>query len=123
MQYITFGVKKEEHEALKKEKEELEQRVDRAVKMMHNIRRYSEVYTPIREGCEDVLRVLKGRPIKHYFKARDWYKISGRGDVAVVECEVEQRPKIGDIAVIDGKEYTVRGVEIMGNKKPIGLLV
>lgn len=40
---------------------ELEQRIDKAVKMVHNIRRYSEVYTPIKEGCEDVLRVLKGR--------------------------------------------------------------
>jgi hypothetical protein len=39
----------------------LEQRIDKAVKMVHNIRRYSEIYTPIKEGCEDVLRVLKGR--------------------------------------------------------------
>lgn len=44
-----------------KEKEELEQRIDKAAKMVHNIRRYSEVYTPIKEGCEEVLRVLKGR--------------------------------------------------------------
>ena len=61
MQYVIFGVRKEEHEKLQKENEELKKRIKRANKMLHNIRRYSFVYTPISEGCQKVIRVLKGR--------------------------------------------------------------
>lgn len=39
----------------------LEQKIDKAIKMVHNIREYSFTYTPIKEGCQKVLRVLKGR--------------------------------------------------------------
>lgn len=53
--------KQEEIDELKKENEELKRRIKKATKMTHNIRTYSLVYTPIMEGCTEVLRVLKGR--------------------------------------------------------------
>ena len=49
---------------LKQDKKELQQRIDKATEMVHNIREYSLVYTPIAEGCQEVLRVLKGRDEK-----------------------------------------------------------
>jgi uncharacterized protein involved in tolerance to divalent cations len=61
MQFVIFGVRKEEYERVVKENEELKKRIDKAVKMTHNIRIYSLVYTPIKEGCQEVIRVLKGR--------------------------------------------------------------
>jgi len=63
-----------------------------------------------------------GKEIKEY-KSKDWYNITGRGHVAVVECELDDRPKNGDTVKIDNKKYEVRGVEVMGNRKPIGILV
>lgn len=39
----------------------LEQRIDKTINMVHNIMQYSFIYTPIKEGCQEVLRVLKGR--------------------------------------------------------------
>lgn len=44
-----------------KENRELKKRIKKAIKMTHNIRTYSICYTPIKEGCQEVLRVLKGR--------------------------------------------------------------
>lgn len=48
-------------EELRKKVVILENRIKKSHKETHNIRRYSIVYTPIAEGCTDVLRVLKGR--------------------------------------------------------------
>ena len=109
---------------LEAENEELKRRISKTTKMVHNIREYSLVYTPIAEGCQDVLRVLKGRDIKiKKYTSNDWYNIAGRGDVAVVRCDLEDRPNVGDTVKIDGKEYEISGLETMGYAKPIGILV
>jgi hypothetical protein len=37
--------------------------IQESQRMLHNIRTYSMIYTPIKDGITDVLRVLKGRSL------------------------------------------------------------
>ncbi len=67
------------------------------------------------------------------FKALEWFEISGRGWVALVECDQERsrdQPGLtGQDVKIDGHEYTVVGVErrmpsyAIRKAEPIGLLI
>ena len=50
---------------LKEENEDLKRRIKIATKMVYNIREYSLIYTPIKESCQEVLRVLKGRDVSN----------------------------------------------------------
>jgi hypothetical protein len=66
------------------------------------------------------------------YKAVDWHRVTGRGDVANVlndeEYENGKSHLIGEKVLIDGQVYTVAGVEafalrIIPKGSPIGLLV
>lgn len=59
--------------------------------------------------------------------AADWFTIPGRGLVAAIDTPCEH-PELfkGQVVLIDGKQYVVRGVESFYPRKPespYGLLV
>jgi hypothetical protein len=93
-------------------------------------------YSPFRRDERD-LRIteedallLEGEYV-HGFHAAEWISITGRGLVAVIENNqgINPRGLTGQVVLIDGEEWLVRGVETRAvpdwsaGRHPFGLLV
>lgn len=64
---VTGIEAKSSPELIKKYQDEiiaLRTRNSQAINLLHNLRGFVFVYTPILEGVDDILRVLKGRSFK-----------------------------------------------------------
>jgi len=56
------------------------------------------------------------------FKVIDWFRISGRGDVATIDME-NTNVKVGEWVILDDVGYFIRGIERGGGSKVLGILV